>query len=303
MEERMDRRSFLKSTVALGAGIPLAGIPGRLAFAAGELKTRTPNTEKLGWQLAAQLYTFRSYSFYDALDMISKLGIRHLEPCFFLGLDKKRPELKTGETLPAEVRKELKERLKKYGMKMTNFYADLQNDAAGARKIFEFAKEMGAQNLVAEPPAEAFDLIEKLCQEYRINLAVHNHPKGPNSKYWTPDNVLEVCQGRSKRIGACCDTGHWVRSGLNPVQCLRKMKGRIITLHLKDVAEWGKPEARDVPLGTGKADYASVLGELRRQGFQGVLSIEYEHDSPQLVKEVGDCMKFVEETAKSFQVL
>jgi sugar phosphate isomerase/epimerase len=77
------------------------------------------------------------------------------------------------------------------------------------------------------------------------------------------------------------------------------MEGRILSLHLKDVGEWGRPEARDVPLGTGLADYAGVLKELRRQGFQGVMAIEYEHDSPQLMEEVAECIEFVEKTAKS----
>ena len=33
--------------------------------------------------------------------------------------------------------------------------------------------------------------------------------------------LLDLCKGRGKRIGACCDTGHWVRSGLDPVACLK----------------------------------------------------------------------------------
>jgi sugar phosphate isomerase/epimerase len=76
------------------------------------------------------------------------------------------------------------------------------------------------------------------------------------------------------------------------------MEGRIISIHLKDVGQWDKPAARDVPLGTGLADYAAVLAELRRQGFRGVMSLEYEHDSPQLMKEVMECFAFVKDTAK-----
>ena len=109
--------------------------------------------------------------------------------------------------------------------------------------------------------------------------------------------MAAVCKGRSKRIGGCCDTGHWVRSGLKPVECLKKMEGRIVTFHLKDVGEWGKPEARDVPLGQGKADYAAVLKELKRQKFQGVMTIEYEHESPQLMEDVAQCLAFVEKTS------
>jgi sugar phosphate isomerase/epimerase len=183
------------------------------------------------------------------------------------------------------------------GLKMVNFYGNVAGNPGANRKIFEFAQEMGVETLVSEPPAEAFDGIEKLCEEFGINLAIHNHPKSPQSHYWNPDDVLKVCQGRGKRIGGCCDTGHWVRSGLDPIECLKKMEGRIITFHLKDVAEWGKPEARDVPLGTGKANYAAVLRELHRQGFRGALAIEYEHQSPQLLEEVAQCAAFVEKTA------
>jgi L-ribulose-5-phosphate 3-epimerase UlaE len=75
------------------------------------------------------------------------------------------------------------------------------------------------------------------------------------------------------------------------------MEGRIISFHLKDVGQWGKPEARDVPLGTGLADYTAVLHELHRQAYKGVLSIEYEHQSPQLIDEVAQCIAFVEKTA------
>ena len=155
---------------------------------------------------------------------------------------------------------------------------------------------MQVETIVAEPPAEAFPAIDKLCEEFQINLAVHNHPKSPQSKYWQPEHVLKVCEGRSRRIGGCCDTGHWVRSGLDPVECLKKMAGRIISMHLKDVIEWGNPGARDVPLGQGKANYAAVLQELRRQTFKGVMTIEYEHESPQLMDDVAQCVAFVEKT-------
>ena len=299
MKHVIDRRGFLKTTGALGAGVSLATLRSPILSAAEAAKPVAPNAEKLGWLPAGQLYTFRRFTFYEALDMIASLGLAHVEPCFFLRLCKERPELKTNESLSTEVRKELKAKLADRGVKMTNFYGNLGNDKDHCRKSFEFAKEMGVETFVAEPPAEAFDMIEKLCDQFEINLAVHNHPKSPNSKYWSPENVLAVCQSRSKRIGACCDTGHWVRSGLDPVECLEKMEGRINSLHVKDVAEWGKPAARDVPLGTGKANYTAVLKEIHRQGFRGVMSIEYEHDSPKLMEEVAECVAFVDKTAKS----
>lgn len=296
MSHRFDRRTFLRSTAVLAAGASLGLSRPGLSLAA-EADCKTPNCARLGWQLCASLYTYRRFPFYEALVLIDQAGLKHLEPAFFLGLDKQRPALKTSEELAPEVRAELKQKLAGYGIQMTNYYSNLGTDEAAARKTFVYAKEMGVRTLVSEPPPEAFDMLESLCNEFEINLAVHNHPKHDNYAYWEPAGVLKAIGNRGQRIGACVDTGHWVRSGLKCVDCLKQMEGRIITAHLKDVGEWGKPEARDVPLGTGLADYGAVLKELRRQGFRGVMGIEYEHDSPQLQEDVAACIAFVEKTA------
>ena len=297
MTRNLDRRVFLQTTGVLTAGAALVGVWPRWGLGAEAGKLSTPSAEKIGWPIGIEMYTFRSISFYEALGKIAALGVRHVEPGFFLPLDSKQPGLTTSEKLTPEGRKEMKQRMADQGISMTNYYADVNTDRDAAVKAFEFAKEMGVKTIVAEPPPEAFDMVEKLCDEYAINLAIHNHPKSPQSRYWTPDNVAAVCKGRGKRIGACCDTGHWVRSGLKPIDCLKKMQGRIITFHLKDVGEWGKPEARDVPLGQGVADYTGILKELKAQGFQGLMTVEYEHESPQLVDEVAQCLAFVEKTA------
>jgi sugar phosphate isomerase/epimerase len=253
----------------------------------------------MGWLVGVSQYTFRRFSLYETLGMMADLGIQSVEPAFFLSLDKARPKLQVNDDLAAEVRRELKQRLADRGLAMPTFYSNLGAKMDRARKLFDFCKEMGVITIVAEPPAETFDAIEKLCDEYRMNVAIHNHPESPHSKYWSPDNVLAVCKGRGKRIGACCDTGHWVRSGLDCVECLKKLEGRILGFHLKDVAEKGNRAARDVPLGQGKADYAAVLSELKRQGYRGSMAIEYEHDSPQLLDDVAQCVAFVEKTAKT----
>ena len=299
MTSSIRRRELLKGA-SLAAGTITLGSPfGSFLRAAEAIKSSTPTAEKLGWRLSCASYTFRSVTLYEALEKIASLGIRLVEPAFFHRLTKDNRKLKVNEALPPKVRKALKKNLADRGMGMANFYTKLGANEAACRKTFGFAREMGVETLVSEPPVEAFDMIEKLCEEYKINLAVHNHPKRPGSNYWHPDKVLAVCKGRGKRIGACCDTGHWVRCGLNCVECLQKMKGRIITMHLKDVLDSGNPKARDVVLGTGKANYAAVLKELHGQDFQGAMSIEYGHQSPKLMDDVAACVKFVEDAAKT----
>ena len=84
---------------------------------------------------------------------------------------------------------------------------------------------------------------------------------------------------------------------MNPLDSLRKYQKRIITVHLKDAAESGKRDSRDVPLGTGQANYSAILKQLYDWKWHGVMTVEYEHQSPQLIPEVAQCVKFVEDFA------
>ncbi len=294
-----NRRDFLKQSVLSGAGAALAlGAPQwAAAAAAGKAKLSTPNAEKLGWQIAIQVYTFRDRSFYEAIQVIADMGVTRVEPGFFLPLDKEQKGLTTSEALAPAKRREMKQRMEDLGLSMPSFYAGIEGDSSAYRKIFDFAKEMGVEVLVAEPPPEAFEALDKLCAEYKMKLAVHNHPEGSGSKYWNPDTLMKACEGRSARIGGCPDTGHWVRSGLNTLDSLRKYQKRIVAVHLKDAAESGKRDSRDVPLGTGQANYAALLQQLYDWKWRGLMTVEYEHLSPQLVQDVAQCVKYVEDFA------
>jgi sugar phosphate isomerase/epimerase len=190
-----------------------------------------------GWQLGIQAWTFNRFTLYEAIDKTASLGLDWIE-AYPHGqkLSREKPNIIFGHEMPVEIRQEVKRKLADAGVKLINYgVVGLPNDEAECRKVFEFAKEMGVETLVSEPPAEAFDMLDRLCQEYKIKVAIHNHPKP--SGYWNPDTVRKVCEGRSKWIGACADTGHWMRSGVNPLEALRELEGRIVSLHLKDLKD------------------------------------------------------------------
>jgi sugar phosphate isomerase/epimerase len=152
---------------------------------------------------------------------------------------------------------------------------------------------MGLENISCEPEPDACELVDKLCTEFAINAAIHDHPKP--SRYWNPETVLEAVKGRSKRFGACADTGHWSRSGLVPVECLKQLEGRIVELHFKDIEN-----DKDKPWGTGKGDARSMLAELKRQGFRGLFSLEYEDgEGTALEENAKRCIAFFDETARA----
>jgi sugar phosphate isomerase/epimerase len=256
-----------------------------------------PSTDAYdGWKLSVQAWTFDKFTFAEAVEKAASAGLRWIEAYPGQKVGGTVGDAGMGPALSASDRAAVKRILADAGVRLVNFgVTELKNDEAECRRLFDFAKDMGIETIVAEPPPDAIALVDRLCGEYGINVAIHNHPKP--SPYWNPDKVLEVTRGRSSRIGACADIGHWLRSGINPMEAIKKLKGRIITFHFKDLNVAGDPEAHDVVWGTGVANVRELLRELDRQKFQGVFSIEYEHNWDNNVPEVRQCVAAFEKMA------
>jgi sugar phosphate isomerase/epimerase len=254
--------------------------------------------DKENWKLGMQAYSFKEFTFYEAVDKTKALEMKYIEAYPGQTLSKDKPDVKTDPNMSSADKKLTLQKLRKAGVKLMNYgVVDLPNNEAECRKVFDFAREMGIETIVSEPPEDAFDIIDRLCEEYKINVAIHNHPKP--SHYWDADTVLKVCKGRSKRIGACADTGHWTRSGVDPLEAIKKLGAakRIISLHFKDLHEFGNDEAHDVPWGTGVSQVGAILAELDRQKFKGVFSVEYEHNWLNSMPEISKCVAFFRKTA------
>jgi len=243
------------------------------------------------WRLGIQAWSFHRTTFFEAVDRTASLGLRWIEAYPGQPLGTELPGARIHHTMPPEQREAVRAKLAQSGVTLVNYgVVELPEDEAECRRVFEFAREMGIETVVSEPPPERLEAIDRLCGEYRIHVALHNHPTP--SRYWNPDTVLEAVDGRSEWIGACADTGHWMRSGVRPLDAVRKLRGRLVSFHLKDLDRFGDLEAHDVPWGTGEADLPTVLAELRAQGFHGVFSIEYEYNWDHSLPEIRQCVEF-----------
>ncbi len=262
---------------------------------AGERATKA--ADKLGWRIGVQAWTFNRRSFFETIGIVHALGLHYVEGYPGQAVDKDK-KVKFAPGLSTEMCEQVRKRLADADVKLVNFgVTGLSKDEATSRKTFDFAKEMGIETIVSEPPEDAFDTLDKLTQEYGINVAIHDHPKP--SHYWNPDTVLRVIAGRNPRIGDCADVGHWQRSGVNPVEALAKMKGHIICSHFKDLNRFDDRGAIDVPWGTGTGNARAMLEELHKQYVKMVFSIEYEHYSPGLTDEVARSIKWFGETCEA----
>jgi sugar phosphate isomerase/epimerase len=248
-----------------------------------------------GFAVGCQSWTFNHYTVIEAIDKTAEAGGKVIE--FYPGqaFSPEHPDWKFDHNASEEMIAEVKARLKKDGIRAVNYgVVDIPKDEAGARKIFEFAKKLDLYGITTESVG-SIDTIEKLVKEYNICVGFHDHqrqPDNPGYKMWDPNYVLSVVKNRDPRIGACADTGHWVQSGLKPVDCLKILRGHIISVHLHDINEMA-PNGHDVPDGTGVSDVPGILDELKRQHFEGNISIEYEYNWENNVTDAAQCIGFI----------
>ncbi len=248
--------------------------------------------EANGWKLAIQSFSFHRFTVMEALDKTQELGIKYIEIYPGHKLGGKFGDKVFDFNLDAATQQEITDLAASKGIKIIATGVVTFDNPADWEKQFKFAKEMGMEFITAEPAIKDWDLIESLVKKYNIKLAVHNHPQP--SAYWSPDNLLAQIGNRSKKIGSCSDVGHWSREGLNSLACLKQLEGRIVSLHFKDIAPKmeGNNEQHDVMWGDGVLNVNEMLRELRRQGFDGTISIEYEYNWDNSVPDIKKCIEY-----------
>jgi sugar phosphate isomerase/epimerase len=239
-------------------------------------------------ELGLQAWTLRKLTLVETIAKASELGIRTIEVY---------PGQKLGGNLEGNLSPQLEpdkiDALKKiladHQVSIAGFGVVMQASVEEWKQIFTFAKSFGMRWISAEPPADMLPAIAKMAKAAEVRVAIHNHPSP--SRYHDPVALMQELEPYGPELGLCADTGHWARSGFNPLDNLRLCLPRIVTLHFKDLNEWTK-QAKDQPWGTGVSDAAGMLAALRQAGFTGVVLMEYENDSDQLLNDLTRCAEF-----------
>ena len=116
-------------------------------------------------------------------------------------------------------------------IKMLAYRVDnFPRDAAGQRKLFEFAKAMGATLLVTNAKLE-LTAPAKLADEFEINVAAF----GPGIQEAKLVEQMKA-ENLSKRVGVGIDTGAWAAEGVSPREGIAGVKDRLMYLRLRDAA-------------------------------------------------------------------
>ncbi len=243
--------------------------------------------------VSVQAYSFNRFTAFEAIDKTAECGAKLIE--FYPG-QKLAPdgEDKVDQNMSAEATAKLKQHLADKKIRAIAFgVTGIDKDEAGARKLFAWAKGLGIEVINTES-IDALDTAEKMAKEFDMHVGIHDHPKRPNDpnyKLWDPNFVLSLVKNR-ERVGSCADVGHWVRSGVRPLDGLRILSGHIVSSHFKDLNEF-TPDAHDLPWGTGISQAKEMLDELKKQGFEGPMSVEYEYHWDNSLPEIAQCVAFV----------
>ncbi len=234
------------------------------------------------FDMGLQSYSLRHFTeLEDFLEQAGQLGLHYVELY--------RGHLPTSTPLPQL--EQVRKRLASAGLTVNAFGVEhFSKDHEANEAFFKFGKALGVRCLSADPRKDAFVSLEKLVEQYDVQIAIHNH--GREDERWRrPEWILEAVGELDPRIGACADLGHFIRADIDPIEALEMLGPRVLGVHLKDFDQQGN----DVVLGQGRLDVGQTLATLVKIGFDGPLSLEFEGDKENPIPKMLECLAVVRE--------
>jgi len=282
MLNRLSRRRFVALSAAAAAGATWFDAP-RILQAANLADAKDPFG---GFPVGVQSYSLRHFNTEEAIRHLQGMGVHYAE-FYSKHLDPKADDAKIAE---------VQGMLKSAGIKLAGHGVHgFTKDHEANKRLFDFAKKIGVKVITANPQPDSFDSLDRLVAEYDIRIAIHNH--GPGALFDKLNSVTEAIKGRDKRIGACVDCGHFLRSGEDPVKCVLTLGERVYGAHIKDEKETNTPKSANVVIGKGHLDVVGLFKALRQVKFpaDGSLALEYEANEANPIDDMKACLEVAKE--------
>ncbi len=201
---------------------------------------RTAAADLLGWKVGVPASAFGQLTFSEAAAKTDALGLASIE-----GYSTQRVSAEISKNLDFNLSPDelaaVRTRLRALRLQMTAYHVDaIGADDASRRKLFEFAKALGVEMIIANPDIALLPELDKLAGEFSINVAIENR---------SPKSVLSALEGRGKRIGVCADIGVWMQEGIKPLEGLTQLKDRLMAVNLQDRSGYARAVDGDVQDG------------------------------------------------------
>ncbi|MBG9376800.1 sugar phosphate isomerase/epimerase [Panacibacter sp. DH6] len=229
------------------------------------------------WKFGIALWTFHDVNFPAALDRVDSVGLKYIEPNTFHAAGAALKDSMIMQLSPDGIDK-LKALIAQKGLTVESMYIVGDSTIQSWVKQFDIAKQFGVKFVTTEPPVKMWNSIDSLAGVYGVKVAIHEHWKGV-SDYWNPDTTLMAIKDHPN-FYVCADLGHWPKSGIDPLDAIKKLSGHIIGVHFKDIAAYDNPALKDVVAGTGVVKFPEIFAELKKQNFSGNIYIERDSVEP-----------------------
>lgn len=269
------RRSFFQQA---GVGLAAAaGVPALLAGATRVGAATPAGGARETFRIGIAGYSFHKFKLEPALEMVKKVDVRFL--CikdFHLPLTSTEAEIAA-----------FHEKLKSFDVTGYAVGPIYMGSEKAVDEAFDYAKRVGVKLVVGVPYGESgkkkvespelIKYVEGKVKAYDMKYAIHNH--GPdNIPYANAESIMGYIEDLDPRMGMCLDIGHELRTGVCPIASMEKYAARVHDIHVKNVTAADK-SGKGIEMPRGLIDIPAFVRVLRKVGYAGMCSLEYEKDA------------------------
>jgi type 1 glutamine amidotransferase len=185
---------------------------------------RTAVGSLLGWQVGVSLGSFQQDTFFEAARKADALDLAAIEGDSTQKISAQIPKPLDYRLAPGE-RDAVRERMLALSLRMPVYATPaIGDDEPTARKVFEFAKSLGVETIAVERIPQNLAAIDKLANEFAVNVALRGAPK----------TVLQALEGPTPRIGAYVDFAKWTQEGMTAAGAATLLRNRLLVLRLSE---------------------------------------------------------------------
>lgn len=181
--------------------------------------------ERFGWRLGFTPAVGENTTVLEAIDKAAERGL------LYLGVSSNQMVSRDitkrfDHPLDHDETRQIRLKLDEAGIRLLTLRVDpLPADEAACRRLFQFGRRIGIEAFIVPWPAEMLDTLERLCDEYDIQLAIDASDNKGGLRETT-----ELYRNRGKRIGIHGDVASWIERDISPVAAVRVLRTRLVTL-------------------------------------------------------------------------
>ena len=218
------------------------------------------------WRVGTPTTALKGQTFSEALAVADINGVPQVEASSTQLVANEIPKPLDYRLQPGE-RSAVNYRLKELSESVMAYRIDkLPTDAETLRKVFDFAKAIGAPLIITGADAASIADLDKIAEEFGVNVALESKSD--------PKPLMATLGSHSNRIGLAANLDGWVASGVKPVEGLPLTRGRLMYITAADRSSLGGG-GKKVELGAGAAGLGDFFLAAYKSGLRPVsISVE-----------------------------